>query len=147
VTSRRSQVAKSAWQPDPLTVGGWGSTVSEVHDYRQLAVWKRAHALVLAVYSATRHFPRSEELGLSSQMRRAAASVPTNLAEGAGSSTDRAFGRFIGYSVASSLELEYQIMLARDLAYLEPKAAASLHRELGEIRGMLLALGRSLKQR
>jgi four helix bundle protein len=86
-----------------------------MRDFRTLKVWEKAHALVLSVYRATSSFPRDELFGLTSQMRRSAASIPTNIAEGCGANTDAEFARFCQYAVRSSCELEYQLLLSRDL--------------------------------
>ena len=90
-----------------------------MQDFRNLEVWSRAHKLTLRIYALTERFPRSEMFGLSSQLRRAAASVPTNLAEGCGR-TQAEFGRFVQISFGSACEVEYQLLLARDLGYLVP---------------------------
>lgn len=115
-----------------------------MHDYRKLDVWHRAHRLVLRIYDTTAGFHRSERYGLASQSQRSASSIPMNLAEGSGSSSDREFARFIGIAIASSLELEYQLLLARDLGYIAGAHQQELERELGEIRGMLIGLRRAL---
>ena len=90
-----------------------------MQDFRNLEVWRRAHKLTLRIYALTDRFPRSEMFGLSSELRRAAASVPTNLAEGHGR-TQTEFGRFVQISFGSACEVEYQLLLARDLGYLVP---------------------------
>ncbi len=111
-----------------------------MRDYRRLEVWERAHGVTLRVYELTEGFPRTEQWGLVGQMRRAAASIPTNVAEGAGSATERDFARFISYSIASSVELEYQVRLAGDLGFLSAHDRQWLDAELGTIRGMLTNL-------
>jgi len=115
-----------------------------VHDYRKLSAWQRAHALVLTIYGETAAFPRTELFGLTSQLRRSAVSIPTNVAEGAGSATSRDFRRFVGYSIASSVELEYHLTLSADLGYLSEARRAGLQAELGQVRGMLIRLRETL---
>lgn len=88
-----------------------------MRDFRQLKVWAKAHSLTLAVYRATAAFPREEQYGLTSQLRRAAASIPTNLAEGCGRYGDAELARFVGIAAGSASEVEYLLMLARDLKY------------------------------
>jgi four helix bundle protein len=78
-----------------------------VQDFRDLKVWQKAHELTLAVYRVTAGFPREEQYGIVSQLRRAAASVPANLAEGRCRRTDRDFGRFVGIALGSASETEY----------------------------------------
>ena len=84
-------------------------------DFRQLKVWERAHQLTLAVYRATTTFPRDETYGLSSQIRRAASSIPSNIAEGCGRDGDAELSRFCQMARGSASELEYQLLLARVL--------------------------------
>jgi four helix bundle protein len=115
-----------------------------MHDYRRLEVWRRSHELALAIYRATTAYPRHEGYGLTSQMRRAAASIPANLAEGSGRRSNADFARFIDYSIGSSTELEYEIHLSRDLGYLTDETSAALREELAEIRGMLSGLSSRL---
>jgi four helix bundle protein len=116
-----------------------------MHDYRRLKVWERAHLLSLAVYQTTRSFPDGERYGLTAQIRRASVSIEANLAEGSGSGSDRNFARYVQHSIASSTELECELRLALDLGYLAQETHASLDRELGEIRGMLMALAQRLR--
>ena len=84
-------------------------------NFRQLKVWQTAHALTLAVYKVTRSFPREEMYGLTSQLRRSSASVPSNLAEGCGREGDAELARFCSIARGSASELKYQLLLARDL--------------------------------
>jgi four helix bundle protein len=111
-----------------------------MQDFRNLKVWQKGHALTLAVYRATARFPKEELFGLTSQMRRSAASIPTNLAEGCGRGTDADFGRFLQISMGSACELDYQLLLARDLGYLPEDVHADLFRDVTEIKRMLSAL-------
>jgi len=96
-------------------------------DFKRLAVWKSSHEMVLQIYRQTAAFPRHELFGLTSQMRRAAVSIPANIAEGRGRDTDRDFARFITMSLGSVSELEYFLILAKDLGYQDsPRIAADL---------------------
>jgi four helix bundle protein len=88
-------------------------------DFRNLQVWEKSHMLTLSIYDATRPFPREELFGLSSQIRRAAASIPTNIAEGCGRSSDPDFARFLQIAFGSACEVEYHLILARDLRYVD----------------------------
>ena len=89
-----------------------------MRDFRDLQVWQKAHRLVLEVYAATRSFPTDERYGLTAQVRRSAASVPTNIAEGCGRDGERDLARFISIAAGSASETEYHLLLARDLEYL-----------------------------
>jgi four helix bundle protein len=92
-------------------------------DFRQLQVWKLAHGLTLDVYRATRNFPQEELYGITSQARRSAASVAANIAEGAGRNTDRELAHFARIALGSANELEYHLILARDLGLRNPGSA------------------------
>jgi four helix bundle protein len=109
-------------------------------DYRSLHVWKMAHELTLGVYRVTSSFPASERFGLVDQMRRAASSVPTNLAEGCGRNTDAELARFCRIALGSANELEYQLLLARDLQFLAEKEHDRLAERVREVRRMLAVL-------
>ena len=84
-----------------------------MRDFHKLKVWQKAHRLTLAVYSATQKFPVEERYGLKAQLRRATASIPTNIAEGCGRFTDPDRARFISIAAGSATEVEYLLMLAR----------------------------------
>jgi four helix bundle protein len=108
-----------------------------MRDFRNLVVWQKSHELTRVIYRATENFPKHEVFGLTSQVRRAAASVPTNLAEGCGRWGDGDMGRFIQIAMGSASEVDYLLLLARDLDYLATGQYESLSRELDEIRRML----------
>jgi four helix bundle protein len=108
-----------------------------VKDFRDLKVWQRSHQLTLAVYQATQSFPREETYGLTSQIRRACASIPANLAEGCGKNTPTDLARFSQIAMGSASELEYHLLLAHDLHYIDDPAYMALSTELVEIRRML----------
>ncbi len=116
-----------------------------MEDFRQLKVWSKAHALTLAVYAASQQFPRQELYGVTSQMRRSAASLGTNLAEACGRRSDGEFGRFVQIARGSASELEYQLLLARDLCFLSPQEYSNLSRDLLEVQRMLTTLAQSLR--
>lgn len=115
--------------------------------YRDLEVWNRAHAVVLQIYNLTNPFPRSEQFGIVSQLRRAAYSIPANIAEGFGRRSTRELLQFIAFANGSLEELRYFLLLSRDLRYLSPVDFANLEKELKAIAQMLEALARSLRQR
>jgi four helix bundle protein len=116
-------------------------------DYRSLQVWRLAHLLTLEVYRVTRCFPTEERYGLTGQMRRAAASIPTNLAEGCGRDTDGELVRFTRIALGSAAELEYELLLSRELDYLGEQDFARLSRSVDEVKRKLANLAGSLAKR
>ncbi len=115
-----------------------------MQDFRNLKVWQRAHGLTLDVYRATRAFPVEERLGLLSQTRRAAASIPTNIAEGGGRGSNADFRRFLLIANGSACELDYLLLLAADLGYIPPTTTPALQTTVAEVKRILTALIRSL---
>src|SRR2546423_579097 len=114
-------------------------------DFRQLTVWQRAHELVLGVYKATKTFPADERFGMTSQLRRAGASIPANIAEGCGRTGDAELGRFLQIAAGSASEVEYHLLLSRDLGYLDQKLHAALERRVVEVKKMLASFQRTLR--
>ena len=116
-----------------------------MQNFRNLAVWKKAHDLVLATYAATNGFPREELYGLRLQLRTSATSIGMNIAEGCGRSGDKDFARFLHFSMGSANELEYQILLARDLRFISIRVHSELECRTTEIKKMLASLLRKLR--
>lgn len=116
-----------------------------MQDYRNLKVWEEAHGLTKAIYRVTRAFPKEELYGMTSQLRRAALSIPTNLAEGTGRGSDRDFGRFVQIAMGSACEVEYLISLSEELAYLKKEESQQLNSHLSQIKKMLTGLLKKLK--
>jgi four helix bundle protein len=114
-------------------------------DFRDLKIWDRSHRFTLAVYRLTRQFPKEETYGLTSQMRRSASSIATNIAEGCGRNTDADFSRFLVISMGSASELEYQLILAHDLEYLSLDEYETALSELTQIKRMLNSFIQKLK--
>jgi four helix bundle protein len=110
-----------------------------VQDFRNLDVWNKAHKITLEIYRLTESFPKSEVFGLSSQVRRAASSVATNLAEGCGR-TQPEFGRFLQIAFGSACEVEYQLLLARDLGFLASQSYEGINADVIQVKRMLNAL-------
>jgi four helix bundle protein len=108
--------------------------------FSELKVWQRTHALTLRVYGLTESFPSAERFGLTSQLRRAATSMPTNIAEGSKRRSNPDYARFLNLAEGSAAEVEYLLMLSRDLGYVTPAEAEPLVREVSEISRMLYAL-------
>jgi four helix bundle protein len=109
-------------------------------DFKELIVWRKAHAVTLAIYSATRGFPKEELYGLTSQLRRSAASIGANIAEGCGRRSDGEMCRFLHIAYGSAAEVQYQLLLAHDLLMLEAGLFHQLDQDIDEVQRMLTAL-------
>jgi four helix bundle protein len=116
-----------------------------LRDFTKLTVWTRAHELTLLIYDLTARFPRDELYGLTSQLRRAASSVPANIAEGCGREGDPELARFLRISMGSASEVEYHLMLARDLKYLSIETYEATRDRLYEVKRMQVRLLQRLK--
>jgi len=115
-------------------------------DYRKLQVWERSHRLTLEVYDATSSFPKEELFGLTSQLRRSAASIPANIVEGCGRNGDAELARFMSIAMGSANELDYHLLLARDLGYLPPLRYDQLSVETQSLTKMLATFINRLRQ-
>ncbi|MDY7010935.1 MAG: four helix bundle protein [Planctomycetota bacterium] len=109
-------------------------------DFRNLTVWQKGHQLTLAIYKASRAFPKEELYGLTSQIRRSGASIPANIAEGCGRNGDRELARFLQLAMGSASEVEYHLLLARDLGIVPERDYEQLNSEVVEVKRMLTAL-------
>ena len=114
-------------------------------DFRQLKVWEKSHQLALAIYKETKKFPKEELYGLTSQIRRASMSIPTNIAEGCGMNTDKEFARYLQFAMGSASETEYQLILARDLGFIPKETHEKLHSNIEEVKRMLASLLKTLR--
>jgi four helix bundle protein len=117
-----------------------------MEDFKNLKVWSKAHELTMAVYQRTRTFPKDEIYGLTSQIRRASASIGANIAEGCGRRSDAELKRFVQIARGSASELEYHLLLARDLLFLTPDEFRNLEAKIMEIQRMLTALSQRLQR-
>jgi four helix bundle protein len=115
--------------------------------FTELVVWKRSHALTLETYRQSKTFPAEERFGLTSQLRRAMASVPTNIAEGSKRKSKQEYARFLNIAEGSLAETEYLLMLSRDLGYLSPKSAEAALAEADQIARMLNSLRARVEER
>jgi four helix bundle protein len=115
-----------------------------MRDFTKLVIWQRSHQLTLKVYQITKLFPKEELFGLSSQMRRSSSSIPTNIAEGTGRSTNPQLKHFLDISSASCSELQYQLILSKDLSYISEIVFDELHKETIEVRKMIYAYSSQL---
>jgi four helix bundle protein len=116
-----------------------------MRNYRDLRVWEDAHQLTLAIYKVTQVFPKEERFGLTSQVRRASASIGANLAEGCGRRSDGEMARFVQIAMGSGAELSYHLLLARDLGFLENEKYASLSSVIDRVMKMLSALSGKIR--
>jgi len=116
-----------------------------MEDFKNLKVWSKAHELTLVVYRRTRVFPKEEMYGLTSQLRRAAASIGANIAEGCGRRSDGEMKRFLQIARGSASELEYHFLLARDLQLLDNAEFKNLEGKVLEVQRMLASLVQRLQ--
>ena len=118
-----------------------------MQSFKKLQVWEKSHDLTLKIYGVTSHFPREEIYGLTSQIRRASASIPTNIAEGCGRESSADFARFLQIAMGSASETEYLILLAHDLKYLTTDQYDELMDTIIRIKKMLINLQKSVRNR
>jgi four helix bundle protein len=118
-----------------------------MQDFHNLVVWQKAYAWVLYVYKLTKRFPDDERFGVTSQLRRAAASIPANLAEACGRGGKLEFGRFVQIALGSAAEAEYHVLLAKDLGYLKLEEFDAVGTAVVEIKRMLASLLKSARSR
>jgi four helix bundle protein len=106
-------------------------------NFRDLKVWEKAHQLTVEVYRMTRRFPADERFGLTSQLRRASVSIPSNIAEGCGRRGNAEFHRFLQMAAGSASEVEYQLLLAKNLGYWSQAEYSTLQQRVVEVKKML----------
>lgn len=111
-----------------------------MQDYRKLHVWEKSHRLAVTVYMVTRCFPREEMYGLISQIRRAAMSIPANIAGGCGRGGQADTARFLQVDMGSACEVEYYALLAHDLTFLDAKTHQQVAEQVSEVKRMLASL-------
>jgi four helix bundle protein len=116
-----------------------------VQSFKNLKVWERAHILTLDIYRCSKSFPREEIYGLTSQIRRASTSIGANIAEGSGRGGDADFARFLQIAAGSASELEYHLLLSRDLKLLEEQDYERLSGQAVEVKRMLSSLMKTLR--
>jgi four helix bundle protein len=115
-----------------------------MNKFKELKVWQKSIQLVTDIYSATIDFPKEEVYGITSQIRRCAVSIPSNIAEGAGRGTKKDFSHFLDIAKGSSFELETQLIISRELGFIDHNIIVSILSELGEIQKMITGLQKSL---
>ncbi len=114
-------------------------------DFKNLKVWQKGIKMVTEIYNTTQSFPKDELYGLTSQIRRSAVSIPSNIAEGSGRNSDKEFNRFLNISLGSSFELETQIIIAHELKFLSNNEFSELIAEIQEQQKMITGLQKSIK--
>lgn len=116
-----------------------------MRDFHKLIIWQRSHQLTLAVYRISKSFPKEEIFGLTSQMRRAVSSIPTNIAEGCGRASNKDFAHFLQIAIGSATEVEYQLLLAHDINYINDDDYQALTEETVVVRKMIIKYQSELK--
>lgn len=116
-----------------------------MRDFSKLFIWQRSHNLALSIYDITNKFPKSEMFGLTSQIRRAITSIPINISEGCGRDTKKDFARFLQIAIGSACEVEYELLLAKELKYIEEQEYQTLSKEVVLIRKMIIKYQSELK--
>ncbi|MFT3935260.1 MAG: four helix bundle protein [Chitinophagaceae bacterium] len=111
-----------------------------MQNFKALKVWQKAHQFTLKVYESSRSFPKEEIYGLTNQLRRAAYSIPANIAEGCGKNSKSDFANFLNIALGSANESEYFLILSNDLLYLPQSLFEVLFNSINEIKAMLIGL-------
>ena len=114
-------------------------------NFRELKIWEKAHALTLKIYKLTNAFPKEEQYGLISQLRRACSSIPTNIAEGCGRGRDTELKRFSEIAMGSAMEVDYLLQLSNDLNFLKQTDYEALLQDVIEVKKMLTSFIQKLK--
>ena len=115
--------------------------------FQKLVIWQEAMDIVQGVYNATKSFPQVEIYGLTSQMQRAAVSIPSNIAEGAGRNSDKEFANFLGIALGSSFELHTQVILAERLGYMSVQTRDNLLQQLGSLQPQITNMKHKLESK
>ena len=119
---------------------------AKMKDFRDLLVWRKAHLLTLASYRSTQDFPKQETYGLTSQIRRSAASIAANIAEGCGKPGNAGFHRFLNIASGPASELEYHFLLSKDLGFIDASGYEQLNNDVVEVKRMLASLARKVNE-
>lgn len=116
-----------------------------MHNYHELKIWQEGRKLVKTVYNISAGFPKEEMYGLTSQLRRAAISIPSNIAEGTGRKSDKEFLRFLDYAVGSLFEVETQVILANDLNFINAEDFEIIQKDIKSLIRMIVKFKGVLK--
>lgn len=117
-----------------------------MRDFKKYDIWQLSHSLTLEIYKLTIHFPKEEVYNLTSQIRRASSSIPTNISEGCSRNGDKEFNQFLNIALGSANETEYLLILARDLQYLNLETATALLEKVNTIKSKIYKLKQILMQ-
>lgn len=115
-----------------------------MRDFKKYDIWQLSHELTLEVYKITTLFPKEEMYGLTSQIRRASSSIPTNISEGCGRNSDAEFNQFLNIALGSALETEYLLILSKDLAYLKNDVFLNMESKINVIKSKIYNLKQKL---
>ncbi|WP_298221795.1 four helix bundle protein [Flavobacterium sp.] len=116
-------------------------------NYRNLLVWQKAMSLTTIIYQSTNQFPKEEIFGLTSQIRRASISIPSNIAEGYGRDSNKEYLRFLNFSISSLFELQTQLEIAKNITYLKETEFNNLYEDSRELERMLVSFINKIKER
>ena len=111
-----------------------------MQNFKELKVWEKAHQITLSIYKVSANFPKEETYSLTNQLRRAASSIPANIAEGCGKNTQADLANFLNISLGSANETEYFLILSKDLDYLTEEQFTILSKSINEVKAMLISL-------
>ncbi|RNL55142.1 four helix bundle protein [Pedobacter jejuensis] len=111
-----------------------------MQNFKELKVWEKAHQITLSIYRVSANFPKEEVYSLTNQLRRAASSIPANIAEGCGKNTQADLANFLNISLGSANETEYFLILSKDLDYLTQEQFSILSNSINEVKAMLISL-------
>ncbi|MFM9826006.1 four helix bundle protein [Flavobacterium sp.] len=117
-----------------------------MRDFKKYDIWQLSHAFTLKIYSNTSLFPKDELYGITSQIRRASSSIPTNISEGCGRNSDKEFNQYLNIALGSASETEYLIILSRDLNYIDTETFEILEKEINTIKSKIYKLKQILIQ-
>lgn len=116
-----------------------------MRDFKKYDIWKLSHALTLKIYNITKSYPKEEIYGIISQIRRASSSIPTNISEGCGRDSDLEFNRFLTIALGSASEVEYLIILSKDLNFIDENSFICITEEINVIKRKIYSLKQKLK--
>jgi four helix bundle protein len=114
-------------------------------DFKELEIWQKGHEMAIEVFNLTKTFPSEEKYGLTSQMRRSSQSIPTNIAEGCGRNSQKELLRFSSIAMGSASELEYQLIISKDIGFIKPQDYTDINGRLLTLKKMLNAFMKYLK--
>ena len=115
-----------------------------MRDFKKYEIWQISHSFTLEIYHSTKAFPKEEQFGITSQLRRAAVSIPTNISEGCGRNSDKEFNQFLNIALGSALETEYLFILSKDLNYLNQEQFQDLELKINNIKSKIYKLKQKL---